>query len=557
MQHTGLLQVHADIQTNIMRLIYLFINSIFFANVSLGQTWQDTVASIEKAFSRYQSEKPGCQLSISRNGEIIFSKAWGMADLEHNIALTTTSIIEAGSVSKQFTAASILLLEQQGKLSLDDDVRKYISELPDYGTPLKLRHLIHHTSGLRDWGAVANLTGWGRWTKAYSNEDALEIISRQKSLNNKPGDEFIYSNSNYNLLAILVQRISGMSLAEFSRKYIFEPADMTNTQWRDNPNRVVLNRAIAYKKTKDGFETNMPNEFVYGNGGLLTTTEDLLKWNNFYLLGKLGTASLRFRQTMIEPFNNGAMSDYGAGLFIQNIMGWKSIWHDGSTASYKASLEVFPDLNLSIAFLSNSSEFDTSKTDVLGIIRSLFVMDKSEKLAQKETKIELTELEKNAYTGWYRNERDGSGMQIVLRNNNLMIDNRVQLIPFGKNQFLLGDNMIIISDTKGLRYVIPNKDTITYTKVKPGLFDANNFKRYEGKYFSEETNSFIKVYQHSDKLVLHLKANKDFELTPTYKDAFSIDSLRWSLYFTSNKNEISTMKISIPRARNVEFRKLK
>lgn len=285
-----------------LKLLFLFV---LCSQLSIGQTLQDTISQVDKILSQYKATNPGCQLSIERNGKIIYSKAIGMADLERNVPLTTNSIIEAGSVSKQFTAAALLLLEQQGKLSLNDDVRKYIPELRDYGTPIKLSHMIHHTSGLRDWGSIASLTGWSRGTQFYTNEDALEIIVRQKELNNKPGDEFIYSNSNYNLAAIIVQRVSGLTLADFTKKYIFEPAGMTNTQWRDDPNRIVKNRAVAYSKTENGYKINMPNEYVYGNGGLLTTTEDLLKWSNFYQQGKMGTSSLLAKQLQTESLNNG------------------------------------------------------------------------------------------------------------------------------------------------------------------------------------------------------------------------------------------------------------
>ena len=259
----------------------------YFLSLFLGifltgeaQSWQDTVTRIESYFARYKPGGPGAQLAISRNGQIIFSKAWGMADLEHNVPLTTQSITEAGSVSKQFTAGAILLLEQQGKLSLDDDVRKYVPEVPDYGHKISIRQMIQHKSGLKDWGAIASIAGWPRTTKTYNNEDALYIISNQKTLNHRPGDEYIYSNSNYQLLAIIVQRVSGLSLAEYTRKYIFEPAGMKNTQWRDNYKRIVPNRAIAYSRSASGYQTNMPNEYVYGNGGLLTTAEDLLIWTN-------------------------------------------------------------------------------------------------------------------------------------------------------------------------------------------------------------------------------------------------------------------------------------
>src|SRR6187431_491241 len=167
------------------------IFSILFSAAYLftaAQSWQDTLLHIEKIFSRYKPANPGTQLAISRHGTIIFSKAWGMADLEHNVPLTTESITEAGSVSKQFTAAAVLLLEQQGKLSIDDDVRKYIPELPDYGSTITLRHMMQHKSGLKDWGAVMAIAGWPRSTKTYNNDDALYVVCHQKTLNHKPGD---------------------------------------------------------------------------------------------------------------------------------------------------------------------------------------------------------------------------------------------------------------------------------------------------------------------------------------------------------------------------------
>ena len=163
---------------------------LLFCSVCIAataQSWQDTISKIEKIFSRYKPDKPGTELAISRNGKIIFSKAWGMADLEHNVPLTTESITEAGSVSKQFTAAAILLLEQQGKLSLDDDVRKYVPELKDYGTTITLRHMMQHKSGLKDWGAIAGIAGWPRSTKTYNNNDALYIISNQKNAKSQTG----------------------------------------------------------------------------------------------------------------------------------------------------------------------------------------------------------------------------------------------------------------------------------------------------------------------------------------------------------------------------------
>jgi CubicO group peptidase (beta-lactamase class C family) len=539
----------------------LFLNIILVTSITcFSQSRQDTIAMIEKAMDRYQTQNPGYQLSIKKKGEIIFSKAYGMADLERNIPLTLTSIIEAGSVSKQFTAAAILLLEQQGKLSLKDDIRKYIPEVPNYGTVITLEQMMHHTSGLRDWGSIAKLTGWERTTKTYTNNDALEIIAAQKELNNVPGAEFIYSNSNYNLLAIVVLRVSGKSLAEFTKQYIFTPANMSHTEWRDNHKRIVKDRAIAYSITKNGYETEMPNEDVYGNGGLLTTTEDLLKWNDYYLSGKLGTPSLFSKQTKTEAFNNGKMGKYGAGLFISKYRGTNSIEHDGATAGFRSDLVLFPDQNLSISFLSNTSQFDNESSSIIDTLKNIFIAKKEEAqgTTKKETTVHITESVLNSYAGWYKSDRSGTGIKIHVKDKNLFFGNDL-LTPVSENKFKITDTdeVVEMNDSKGLILSIPT-DNYHYTKVEANNHVNENLSIYEGKYFSKETNSTISIYLKDGKLWFHLKPDADYQLEPTYKDAFTVTDFNGNLYFIKNKkNEITLMKISVSRARNVAFEKLK
>jgi len=400
--------------------ILLFLISISF--ISSAQTWQDTVSKIETIFSKYQPDHPGCMLSISRNGQLIYSKAWGQADLERKVPLTTHSITEAGSVSKQFTAAAILLLEQQGKLSIDDDIHKYIPELPDYGHPILLRYLLHHASGIRDWGSVAAIAGWPRGTKSYTNDDALDIIVHQKALNHSPNEEFLYSNSNFTLLTIIVQRVSGMSLADFTRKYIFEPAGMTHTQWRDNYKRIVPGRAIAYSKNSDGsYEINMPNENAYGHGGLLTTTEDLLKWNEFYGSGKLGGAVFLRKQLTTEDLNNGKPNVYGAGLFIGKLWGYDRIFHDGATAGYRAFLETFPQLHLSIALLSNTAEFNVAEP--AQSLNALFVPGNDHKMNNFQGGDDVLFIHHKhklaEFRGYYYSEEAQAGFTVTIKDDQL------------------------------------------------------------------------------------------------------------------------------------------
>ena len=503
----------------------------------------------------YGPESPGCQVSVSRNGQLLFSKAWGFADLERRVPLTTNSILEAGSVSKQFTAAAILLLEQQGKLSLDDDVRKYIPELPDYGTPILIRQMLHHTSGLRDWGSVAEMTGWPRSTKFYSNEDALAIIVRQKHLNNKPGDEFLYSNSNYNLFAIIVQRVSGLTLAAFTRKYIFEPAGLTHTQWRDDPNRIVTNRAIAYDKTDSSFEIDMPNEYVYGNGGLLTTTEDLLIWTNYFLMGRLGNPSLVSKQIQTDTLNNGTMNNYAAGLFINKVAGWNSINHSGATAGYRAWLETFPELKLSIAVLSNNSSVNIGETE--GSVRKIFVRDKKSADAKKEDTIKLSEQDLTALSGMYRNERDGSTFTLDVKNKQILVQSELPMKALSKNILTCDYFILVVKGQNGLYIPKSPVDTIPISKVKQAVPTKKEMSGYEGQYFSEETNSELMVKQNGDRLTIQLNPDRSYSMIPTYADAFRIAELYIDLQFIRNPdNKLVMMKMSQGRARGVEFKKL-
>src|SRR5688500_11814257 len=201
----------------------------------------------EQIFARWDSTTtPGCAVAIGRPGQPTFARAFGMANLEHGIANTPATIFEAGSVSKQFTAAAIQLLAQEGKLSVDDDIRKYIPEIPDYGKTITIQHMLNHTSGLRDWGSLMGIAGAPRGRRAYTHAHVVDILSRQRGVNFPSGQEYSYSNSGYNLLAVIVDRVSGMSFAEFSKKRLFEPIGMKNTQWRDDFTRIVKGRSVGY-----------------------------------------------------------------------------------------------------------------------------------------------------------------------------------------------------------------------------------------------------------------------------------------------------------------------
>jgi CubicO group peptidase (beta-lactamase class C family) len=318
-------------------------------------------AAVDAVFSKWTSATPGCAVGVAVDGRPVLMKAYGMADLERSVTNTPETVFESGSLAKQFTAMAIQLLAGDGKLSLDDPVRKYVPELPEYRWPVTIRHLLSHTSGLRDWGSVAAIAGWPRTTREYTHAHVLEIAARQQSLNFAPGTRWSYSNTGFNLAAIIVDRVSGMSFAEFSKQRIFAPLGMTKTQWRDDHTRLVKDRAIAYALENGQYTIEMPFENVHGNGGLLTTVGDLLTWNAHLASPKIGSARLIEEMSVAGRASDGTPLRYGLGFFVEERRGLHNIYHSGSTAGYRAHLNRFPAANTSVAVLCNGSNGDATR----------------------------------------------------------------------------------------------------------------------------------------------------------------------------------------------------
>jgi len=532
---------------------------IIISYTASSQNSQDTIVLVEKIMDKYKSENPGAEMVISRYGKIIYDGIRGMADLEHNIPLTKTSKTEAGSVSKQFTAACILLLEQQGKLSINDDIRKYLPEIRDYGHPIRIYHLLHHTSGLKDWGAVIEFSGWPRTTRAYTNDDALHIMANQKTVNNIPGDEYIYSNSNYTALTMIVKRVSGMSLEEFTNKFIFEPAGMKNTEWRDSYRRIVPGRAISYVKKEQGYETLMPNEDTHGHGGLLTTAEDLVRWVNFYSSGKFGNPSLFEKQVEIKPFNSGKKNRYAAGLNTDSINGWRAISHTGNTAAYIADLEYFPDLGLTFAFLSNTTELSLS--EVPFAIRNLYVKNLISKPVQRNITTDSTVSWKKfiTYAGAYKN-KNGDGFIFTAKEDGLYMNTNSGPLPvISKNKLAVGRGQLIFPGKKSgtLQFVNAAGDTLLFYNTEMPGNGEKYFKQYTGTYFSDETESYIYLELQNGKLVVYPRKGLEKELAPVYKDGFNYPGTDACWFVRDKQGIITHFYISVGRARGIEFKKVK
>jgi CubicO group peptidase (beta-lactamase class C family) len=384
----------------------------------------DAAARVKQIFSRFDTAaSPGCAVGVSIDDAPVLTAAYGMADLEHDVPIRTDTVFEAGSVSKQFTAAAVLRLAQQGKVALDDHVRKYIPELPDYGTPITIRHLLNHTSGLRDWGSLEAIAGWPRTTRAYTHDHVLEILSRQKSLNYTPGSEYSYTNSGYNLAAILVTRISGKPFAQFTREQIFQPLGMTSTQWRDDFRRIVKNRAIAYQQSSSTIRQLMPFEDVHGNGGLLTTVGDLLQWNANFQTAKVGGKDLVALQQTQSKLTDGRTISYALGLFVEG----DEIAHSGTTAGYNAWLGRYPNQGLSVAVLCNTSA--ANGTNLGRSVAAIFRGREALTTLRAETRAgplpwQPTPEQLSSFAGTYYNDEIETTLTVAVENGRLVIHRR-------------------------------------------------------------------------------------------------------------------------------------
>jgi CubicO group peptidase (beta-lactamase class C family) len=474
-------------------------------------------AAVDKVFARWSDSTPGCAVAVSENDKPALSKAYGMSDLERGVRNTPDTIFEAGSVSKQFTAAAVLLLARDGKLSLDDPVRKYIPELPDYGAPLTIRHMLNHTSGLRDWGSVAGIAGWPRTTRAYSHGHVLDIISHQRKLNFPSGTRYSYSNSGFNLAAILVSRVSGKTFADFTQERLFKPLGMSHTSWRDDYRRIVKNRALAYGDNAGSYETVMPFENVHGNGGLLTTVGDLLTWNRNFSSHVVGDAAFIRELETPGRFNDGRQHGYALGLMVGTRYGLREVAHSGSTAGYTAHLTRFPEQAVSVAVLCNAST--GGATQAANAVAAIFLGDRARRNAVTSN-YTLTAADVQRVTGAYRSRLSGEMMNLVPDARGVRIERGTQFVAESGTRFTAENGDVLHVDAGGLRIVDRFGSEESFERTAVAQPSAAELASLTGTYVSEEAELTLTVAVEDGSLVLKRRPDTTIRLTPLYKDAF-------------------------------------
>lgn len=511
----------------------------------------DTLKQLDALFSRWNNATPGAAIAIQRGEKLIYNKAFGLSDLEHNVPNTPETIFESGSVAKQFTATSILMLAADGQLSLQDDVRKFVPELPVYDAPITIQHLLNHTSGLKDWGSVGALTGWPRTTRIYTQALALDIMSKQKSLNFKPGAKYSYSNSNYSLLATIVERVSKKSLARFTDSVFFKPLGMRHTQWRDNFREVVPDRAIAYSGNENNYRQLMPFEHIHGHGGLLTTTGDLLRWNN--LLETKAIVGDKVAQWRIQKgkLNDGSEISYAAGLFIGEVNNYLEISHSGATAGYRAWLAYYPQKKLSVVILSNDAGMGAIWQQVAEIFFGSIAQSMPVEPTQFTT---LSADQKKAWSGVYKRMDNVDVIRLEYLDQKL-ISNGHELSAIHQDTLYQDHFYWIRTSPKEIILKTP-RGTGTYLRMADADLKTESLQQFTGLYFSAEADATYRVTLAERRLTVHILPGLFQVLTPLYRNGFRDEDFNHYEFQKDKKGKVIGLDVSTGRALNVPFKKI-
>jgi CubicO group peptidase (beta-lactamase class C family) len=533
----------------------LIVITLWLASAVSASSTDVAPKKIDELFAAYNNpHSPGCSVGVIRDGSFIFRKSYGEASLELGVPLSSDSVFYMASVSKQFTAASVVLAAEQGFLSLDDDARKYIPELPNYGYAITLRQMLHQTSGFRDYLALTYLSG--RDTRALSSpDDVLKLIVRQKGLNNVPGEEYVYSNSNYFLLGVVVKRASGKSLSEFATANIFQPLGMTHTLFYDDNNVVVPNRVAAYDPGKEGsFLVDWSTLFdMVGSGGLMSNVNDLLLWDRNFYSSKIGKGTLVRELETHGRLNNGHPINYGLGLWLGEYRGLKTVEHSGSNFGYRTKLLRFPEQRFSVITLCNVANADV---DVLARkISDLYL----EGQLKPETSASTGSFpDPGPFAGTYLDTRTHVVYTFTAGKGELMAWGS-KLQRLGPNEFsdLVG-NPIVFKSANGTMSATLTIDSETYfsgDRVPHIPMSESALSGLTGNYHSDELDATYKFSLVKGALTLKFGNQPPVSLIPVAANEFQAGDLGTIVFHVAGNAHVSGLTLFSQAARGITFQK--
>jgi len=544
--------------------IYLTTLLLACGLCTFAQVPGDVIAKkCDSIFNTYK-DGPGVAVLIVQDGKIAFEKGYGLASLEYNVPITPTTVFDIASVSKQFTGYAISTLIQQGKISPDDDIHKYLPDVPDFGKRITIRNLIHHTSGLRDWPEGLHAAGW-RWEEDFSWDDIMRMVKQQKELDFEPGSRYQYSNTGYNMLAAIVQKVTGKTFPAWAKENIFTPLEMNSSQVLTDQSKVIKNVAGSYYW--DGsYHKSTDMLTAWGSSSIFTTVEDLSKWTMRLQKGWDEKDPVYTRMIETDKLNNGDKNNYAYGNEVIDDQGLLNINHTGGWASFATVISTYPSQKITIILLSNNGNFD-SYGKANNVARALFgnkfnagssgpkVVDWGGK---PTVKVDESILKK--YTNTYK-LGDGWYVKFTLENGKLMVQ------ASGEGKFSTeakSDSVIWVpgySSAFIFRDITDKANTAKYRniiakRITPVKVNSSQMTQYTGNYYSAELETTYKLYMDKGNLMVHHIRLGDFELSPDMEtaDVFRGDAGR--MQFDKDANgKVTGFKLSGGRIRNIRFEK--
>lgn len=522
------------------------------------------VAKVDQLFAEWDNwDSPGAALAVVKDGAIVYKRGYGCANLEYNIPITPSTIFHVASVSKQFTAFAIALLAQQGRLSLDDDVRQHLPEVPDLGKTITIRHLIHHISGLRDQWELLAMAGW-RLDDVITKEHILKMVRHQQDLNFAPGEEHLYCNTGYTLMAEIVERVTSQSFGEYTAASIFKPLGMASTHFHDDHEMIVKNRAYSYASDEErGFRKSVLSFANAGATSLFTTVKDLTRWAQNFDDARVGGVAVIEQMHQQGILNNGKEISYAFGLVIGEHGGLRTVSHSGGDAGYRSHLVRFPDQRIAIAILSNLSTFNPASLALQ--VAEVYLADQFPPAAAKETAVPVDPVTYDVYIGHYFSSL---GLLRISREDEqlmaqVMEQLKRKLLFESEDRFSIAGVGVQVSfqrDETGqvtqLTIHQSSRDMVA-KRVEPLSLTPEQLAEFMGDYYSDELGTTYTMTVKDDRLVVRHRRHDDVPLTPIVADQFA--STKWPLgniHFMRDENEgVTGFKLSSERIRNLRFDK--
>ncbi|MEN0004097.1 MAG: serine hydrolase [Bacteroidota bacterium] len=536
---------------SIIVLLCLLINTI------QGQDIKYTIDSI--LFLNYNNSAAGASVLVQLEDSVIYENYFGKADLANDIAISSQTIFNIGSVSKQFTVFAILLLEEEGKLSIGDDIRRYIPELPDYGVTITLEQLARHTSGLKNVNFLARMAGW-RQTDMSTHQQMLDLLFRQESIDFIPGTAYKYSNAGTMLLAEVVQRVAGIPFSTFMNEHVFQPLGMKNSFVRDEVGMVIKNEAHGYywEHEKMNKAINAFSNIGYTN--VYSTVFDLSLWASNFRTPKVGNKKVIGKMLSPTILHDGRVVEHAMGLFNTPHHATYQIQHSGSHRAYLAYFGMFPEYGLDIIICSNVSNFDLFGT--VDEVAKLFVKgEPKSEIRPRPEWVSLSEDQMNKFNGHYWLEAEKISRKIFTRNDTLVYSSgngkESYYRPINKYTFCSLDNNSTLKFEEDKCYFIDQNEASELVKYIPVKLQPEALENYAGTYYSYELNASYELVIEHDKLIAKSPKMKPIIFTPIMENVFT--SNQWFLNgikFKANGNNLEGFYASNVQVSNIWFKKI-